>query len=360
MSMEQASSVLALESVDKTYEGGTKPALDRVSLRVAPGEFFSILGPSGSGKTTILRMIAGFETPDRGRVLMRGQDVTHVPPNKRDVRTVFQSYALFPHLTVGDNVDYSLRVRGEPKAERRRLSGEALDMVDMSFYAGRLPHQLSGGQRQRVALARAIVCRPQVLLLDEPLGALDLRLRQQMQHTLVSLQKDLGIAFVYVTHDQGEALSMSNRVAVMREGSIAQLGTPQDLYFSPVSEFVAQFVGRSNLLPIRFEPEGSEIVARIGDVRLPGLVGSNPGPARLALRFEAVQLQPAVMGSGRPGLRGTVRDVLFLGTNLEVSVQCQDMNVIASVPASGGDGGFSRGQPVHVDLDLASARVFND
>ncbi len=360
MSTEQESSVLALESVDKTYEGGLKPALDRVSLRVASGEFFSILGPSGSGKTTILRMIAGFETPDRGRVLMQGQDVTQVPPNKRDVRTVFQSYALFPHLSVSNNVEYSLRVRGEAKTERRRKAAEALGMVEMDSFADRLPHQLSGGQRQRVALARAIVCRPQVLLLDEPLGALDLRLRQQMQHTLVSLQKDLGIAFVYVTHDQGEALSMSNRVAVMRDGRIAQLGTPQDLYFAPGSEFVAQFVGRSNLLPIRFEPEGNDIVARIGDIRLPGLVGASPGPARLALRFEAVGLQPAAADNDRPGLRGTFRDVLFLGTNLEVSVQCGEFNVIASVPASRRDSGFSRGQPVHVSLDLASARVFND
>eukprot|EP01037_Dinobryon_pediforme_P035400 gene35400-biopygen20603 len=229
----QHGSVLSLDDVDKSFSRSSKPALDRVAFDVAPGEFFSILGPSGSGKTTLLRTIAGFEKPDRGRVFMSGQDVTDIPPNRRDVRTVFQSYALFPHLTVMQNVQYPLRMQGMAKATRVTQAGEALDLVEMGAYATRLPHELSGGQRQRVALARAIVSRPKILLLDEPLGALDLRLRQQMQHTLVALQKELQIAFVYVTHDQGEALSMSGRVLVMREGRIAQLGKPQDFYFDP-------------------------------------------------------------------------------------------------------------------------------
>jgi spermidine/putrescine transport system ATP-binding protein len=356
---DKTESVLALEIVDKTYEGGTRPALDRVSFRVEPGEFFSILGPSGSGKTTILRIIAGFETPDRGRVLMNGTDISAVPPNRRDVRTVFQSYALFPHLTVRDNVEYSLRMQGVGRKDRRTQSSQALDMVDMAGYAERLPHQLSGGQRQRIALARAIICRPKVLLLDEPLGALDLRLRQQMQHTLVSLQKDLGIAFVYVTHDQSEALSMSNRIAVMREGRIAQLGTARDLYFSPESEFVAQFVGRSNLLPVMFEPSKDRFIGTIAGKALPGLVGQKPGPARLALRFEAVRLVSENEAPPSAGLSGVVDDVLFLGTNLEVNVRVGSLNVIASVPASQ-DVRFQSGQPVRLLLDLENARVFSD
>ena len=359
MSKDNPASILAVESVNKTYPGGTKPALDRVSFRVAPGEFFSILGPSGSGKTTILRMIAGFETPDRGRILMDGADITEVPPNRRDVRTVFQSYALFPHLTVQDNVEYSLRMQGEAKAERSRKAGAALEMVDMVSYGSRLPHQLSGGQRQRVALARAIVCRPKILLLDEPLGALDLKLRQQMQHTLVSLQKELGIAFIYVTHDQGEALSMSNRIAVMRDGRIAQLGTAQDLYFAPTSEFVAQFVGRSNLMPVRFEPAHGRLIANIAGETFPDLVGPKQGPARLALRFEAVTIVPEAEAPEPGGLTGIVEDVLFLGTNFEVNVRVGGLNVIASVPAAR-EGGFRAGQPVRLRLDLTNARVFND
>jgi spermidine/putrescine transport system ATP-binding protein len=354
-------SVLALESVDKTYEGADKPALDRVSFQVAPGEFFSLLGPSGSGKTTILRMIAGFERPDRGQVLLDGEAVNDVPPNRRDVRTVFQSYALFPHLTVRDNVQYPLKVSGAAKAERTRLTGDALAMVDMSPYADRLPHQLSGGQRQRIALARAIVCRPKILLLDEPLGALDLRLRQHMQHTLVSLQKELGIAFVYVTHDQGEALSMSNRVAIMRDGRIAQLGTPQDLYFAPASEFVAGFVGRSNLIPIHFVRSGGVAIANIEGRPYPELTDAAEGNARMALRFEAVRLAPlSGDGSDADVLTGHVEDVLFLGTNLEVNVRSGGgINIIASVPATKGTS-FRIGDAVRLVLDLSHARIFRD
>ncbi len=348
--------ILVLDGVDKTYEGGSKPALDRVSFQVARGEFFSILGPSGSGKTTLLRMIAGFETPDRGRVVMDGAPITHVPPFKRDVRTVFQSYALFPHLTVAGNVEYPLRMARAGKRERSAKAMEALALVAMTSYADRLPHQLSGGQRQRVALARAIVCRPKILLLDEPLGALDLRLRQQMQHTLVSLQKELGIAFVYVTHDQGEALSMSNRVAVMREGRIAQLGAPEELYFDPASEFVAQFVGRSNLIPVTFQPGDGGHVAVIDGERFPRLNAAKAGPARLALRFEAVRVVPASEGAG--DLSGVVEDVLFLGTNLEVNVRCGSLNIIASIPAARTPT-LAHGQPVNILLDLSNARVFH-
>jgi spermidine/putrescine transport system ATP-binding protein len=351
-------SVLSLDSVDKTYGRSTKPALDRVSFDVAPGEFFSILGPSGSGKTTILRTIAGFERPDRGRVMMAGEDVTHIPPNRRDVRTVFQSYALFPHMSVGENVQYPLRMQGMGKAERALEAKNALELVEMGNFATRLPHELSGGQRQRVALARAIVSKPRILLLDEPLGALDLRLRQQMQHTLVSLQKELQMAFVYVTHDQGEALSMSNRVLVMREGRIAQLGKPQDLYFEPKSEFVAQFVGNSNMLPIDFVRDGDRCVAMIGGVRFPGFVEKEPRRGKVAVRYDDVTIDPDGAATGPAMLAGVVENVLFLGTNLEVNVRCGDLTIMSSMPATR-TAGFASGQPVRVGFNLERAQVFH-
>ncbi|WP_029352359.1 ABC transporter ATP-binding protein [Bosea sp. 117] len=357
--------ILNVAGVDKTYEGAVRPALDRISFSVEPGEFFSILGPSGSGKTTLLRLIAGFERPDIGRIIIDGEDVTHVPPFRRDVRTVFQSYALFPHMSVLENVAYPLRMAGARKAERMAKAQEGLELVSMGEFAARLPHQLSGGQRQRVALARAIVCRPRILLLDEPLGALDLRLRQQMQHVLVSLQRELGIAFVYVTHDQGEALSMSDRVAVMSEGRIAQLGTPREIYFDPSSEFVAQFVGCSNLLPIEFVTRGSEVTAMLGGQPLAGLdaprgdAGSRAGPARMAVRFECVRLgAPGEPANGACSLEGTVEDVLFLGNALEVNVRCGEMSIIAHVPSTGGEGA-APGQRVRVMFEPDNATVFH-
>jgi len=359
--MRQASDgpVLRLDRVSKTYPGSNKPALDSVSFEVAAGEFFSILGPSGSGKTTILRTIAGFERPDRGRVLMTGVEVTQVPPNKRDVHTVFQSYALFPHLTVAENVQYPLRMQGMSRPERARKSVEALEHVAMGGFAARLPHQLSGGQRQRVALARAIVSRPPLLLLDEPLGALDLRLRQQMQHTLVSLQKELGIAFVYVTHDQGEALSMSDRVLVMRGGRIAQLGTPLELYYKPQSEFVAEFVGNSNMLPVQFEPDRDSYIATIQGARLPEMRSNLAGQGRIAIRYGDVKLAADDGGERRAGeLAGVVENVLFLGTNFEVDVRCGELRIMSSVPASHAPG-FANGQTVKVAFDLSEARLFH-
>ena len=229
-------------------DGNTVIAVDGVDLEIRDGEFFSMLGPSGSGKTTTLRMIAGFELPTSGRVLLHGEDVTKRPPFERDVNTVFQDYALFPHMSIGDNVAYGLTVRKVPKAERERRVGEALGMVRLTGYERRRPAQLSGGQRQRVALARALVNRPRVLLLDEPLGALDLKLREEMQLELKAIQQEVGITFVYVTHDQEEALTMSDRLAVFNLGRIEQLGTPADLYERPATAFVAGFVGTSNLL----------------------------------------------------------------------------------------------------------------
>ena len=223
-------------------------AVDDVDLEIAEGEFFSLLGPSGSGKTTVLRMIAGFEQPTGGAVLLQGNDVTSLAPYDRDVNTVFQDYALFPHMTVLQNVEYGLKVKGVEKIERRRRAGEMLESVRLGQYGGRRPNEMSGGQRQRVALARALVNRPKVLLLDEPLGALDLKLREEMQVELKTIQHDVGITFVFVTHDQGEALSMSNRIAVFNQGRVEQVGTPREIYDHPTTSFVAGFVGTSNLL----------------------------------------------------------------------------------------------------------------
>ncbi len=253
---------IRLRGLEKHYGGVA--AVDGIDLDVLRGEFFTLLGPSGSGKTTTLRMIAGFERPDRGTIELGGTDVSDRPPFERDVNTVFQDYALFPHLSVADNVAYGLRVRKVPKAERMRRTDEALEMVQLPGLGGRRPAQLSGGQRQRVALARAIVNRPQVLLLDEPLGALDLKLRQEMQVELKRIQQDVGITFVYVTHDQEEALTMSDRLAVFNQGRIEQVGAPAEVYERPGSEFIAGFVGVSNLL----EREGRRFTIRPEKIRL--------------------------------------------------------------------------------------------
>src|SRR4051795_7145032 len=237
---------VSVEGIRKTY--GDVVAVHDVDLKVGDGEFFTLLGPSGSGKTTTLRIIAGFERPDTGRVTLGGADITHEPPYARDVNTVFQDYALFPHMTVAENVGYGLKVKGVKRRERAVQVGDVLKMVRLEGFGDRKPVQLSGGQRQRVALARSIVNRPQVLLLDEPLGALDLKLRQEMQVFLKALQGDLGMTFLYVTHDQEEALTMSDHVAVFNEGRIEQIGSAADVYGGPASEFVAGFVGTSNIV----------------------------------------------------------------------------------------------------------------
>ena len=263
-------------------------AVSGIDLEIEPGEFFTLLGPSGSGKTTTLRMIAGFEDPSGGTVELAGEDVSGVPPYDRAVNTVFQDYALFPHMTVGENVAYGLRVARAPKAERARRRDEALEMVRLPGYGERKPGELSGGQRQRVALARAIVNRPKVLLLDEPLGALDLKLREQMQTELKTIQGEVGITFVYVTHDQEEALTMSDRIAVFNDGRIEQVSPPVELYERPATEFVAGFVGVSNLL----ERDG----------------------ARFTIRPEKIQLvDPASRPNGLRTEHGRIADVAYAG-----------------------------------------------
>ncbi|MEV7598274.1 ABC transporter ATP-binding protein [Kitasatospora sp. NPDC089797] len=258
---DPAPGAVRLEGLAKTFDGGRVRAVDGVDLEIGEGEFFSMLGPSGSGKTTVLRMIAGFEEPSSGRILLGGADVTGRPPFDRDVNTVFQDYALFPHMTVEQNVGYGLMVRRVPRAERAERVRAALAMVRLDGFERRRPAQLSGGQRQRVALARALVNRPRVLLLDEPLGALDLKLRHEMQVELKQIQREVGITFVFVTHDQDEALTMSDRVAVFNAGRIEQVGSPADVYERPATAFVAGFVGTSNLLE---GPAAEQVVGEAG------------------------------------------------------------------------------------------------
>jgi putative spermidine/putrescine transport system ATP-binding protein len=287
-----------LIEVSRHYgKSGEVRAVDRVSLDLVDGEFFSLLGPSGSGKTTCLRLIAGFDRPTLGRVELHGRDVTDLPPYERDVNTVFQDYALFPHLTVADNVGYGLRIRRTPAAERDRRVADALAMVRLPEMGGRRPSELSGGQRQRIALARALVNRPRVLLLDEPLGALDLKLRQEMQLELKAIQREVGITFVFVTHDQEEALTMSDRLAVFDRGRIAQLGTPAEVYERPATRFVAGFVGSSNL----FEGELARALGGAGQLL-------SARPEKLALRAAD---QP--VAADELALDGTVAEAVYAG-----------------------------------------------
>ncbi len=277
---------IRLRGVRKAY--GDVVAVDSVDLEVSRGEFFTMLGPSGSGKTTTLRMIAGFELPDSGAVELGGVDVGNLPPYDREVNTVFQDYALFPHMTVGENVEYGMRVKRVDKSERAGRRDAALEMVRLTGYSDRKPGELSGGQRQRVALARSIVNRPRVLLLDEPLGALDLKLREQMQVELKQIQHEVGITFVYVTHDQEEALTMSDRIAVFNEGRIEQVGTPAEVYEAPATPFVSGFVGVSNVL----ERDGATFTVRPEKVRL---------------------LEPGEPTDGMRTEKGRVRDVAYAG-----------------------------------------------
>ena len=287
---------------------GSVRAVDAVDLDIREGEFFAMLGPSGSGKTTCLRLIAGFEQPTAGHIEIFGQTAEGVPPYRRNVNTVFQDYALFPHLNVIDNVAYGLMVRGVGRAERQREAEAALELVRLPGYGARRPGQLSGGQRQRVALARALVNKPRVLLLDEPLGALDLKLREQMQEELKSLQKALGITFVFVTHDQGEALSMADRLAVFDQGKVQQVGSPEDVYKRPSSRFVADFVGSSNVLP-------PEFVERHAGVR-----------AWASLRPEAIRL-------AADGIPATVISRSYLGAATRLALDAGGHRLNATMPA---------------------------
>lgn len=313
---------------------GDVRAVDEVDVEIAEGEFFAMLGPSGSGKTTCLRLIAGFERPSAGSIEIFGQSCADTPPYKRAVNTVFQDYALFPHLNVLDNVAYGLMIAGMGKAARNREAESALELVALPGYGARKPSQLSGGQRQRVALARALVNRPKVLLLDEPLGALDLRLREQMQEELKALQRQLGITFVFVTHDQGEALSMADRVAVFNEGKIVQVGAPEDIYYRPDVPFVAEFVGSSNLFP-------------------PALTSEIVGEEHYAtVRPEAVRV-----ASDGPGPMAEVTMTSFLGTTSRIVMVMKGTRVTALVPK----GAYvpETGASVHLSWDAADLHIMD-
>ena len=295
---------------------GGEEALRGVDLRVAAGSFFALVGPSGCGKSTLLRIVGGHERADAGRVFLRGDDVTDAAPERRPVHTVFQHYALFPHLSVADNVSFALRMSGVPRADRRRRAEEALDLVRLPGYGGRAVTTLSGGERQRVALARAIAPRPQVLLLDEPLGALDLQLRRAMQDELRELQRRVGITFLHVTHDQEEAFRLADRVAVLRRGVVAQEGEPREVYRRPTSRFVAEFLGVTNLLPGAADPAGGLFTTSKGLVLT--AAEARPGAAFAAVREERV----LVSSSAAPGaIDGTVADVAFLGAVTRVTLE---------------------------------------
>ncbi len=311
--MPQPSIAVSFRAVSRHY--GAVRAVDEVSFDILDGEFFAMLGPSGSGKTTCLRLIAGFEQPTAGLVAIHGRDMAGVPPYDRDVNTVFQDYALFPHMSVRENVAYGLMIRKVPAAERAKRAEEMLAMVKLADFGARKPSQLSGGQRQRVALARALVNRPSVLLLDEPLGALDLKLREQMQVELKAIQRQVGITFIYVTHDQGEALSMSDRVAVFNQGRIEQIAAPAELYEKPRTEFVAGFVGISNLL------QGEAARAATGAARA------------CSIRPEKIHLAPA--GAAAPGsamrVEGEVESLLYLGANTRFDIRLPGGGYLAVV-----------------------------
>jgi spermidine/putrescine transport system ATP-binding protein len=343
---------ITLQSIVKRY--GDVVAVDDVSQEMPGGEFFTLLGPSGCGKTTTLRLIAGFEKLDAGAVLLDGVDVSGRPPHKRPLNTVFQSYALFPHMTVADNVAFGLRYQRVTKAEKGRRVGEAMSMVQLSGLEARRPAQLSGGQQQRVALARALVLEPPVLLLDEPLGALDARLRVDLQVELKRIQETLGITFVYVTHDQDEALTMSDRVAVMRGGKIEQCGTPRVLYEEPETAFVANFLGASNLIPGRVD--GGALA--LGDFKLRAAGLNGAGEEAIAMiRPERVRIE-AQGSSGENRVPGMVEEVVYLGFHQELRVRLASGALVrADLPNDGSEMEYSQGDAVAVWLPADCLRV---
>ena len=333
-------------------------AVDGVNTEIEPGEFYSLLGPSGCGKTTTLRLIAGFEQPTSGQVLLDGVDMAHTPPHKRNVNTVFQSYALFPHLNVLDNVAFGLRFKNVPKADAHRRALESLDLVRLNGFEKRKPSQLSGGQQQRVALARALILSPAVLLLDEPLGALDAKLRKALQVELKALQEEIGITFVYVTHDQEEALTMSDRIAVMSDGRVEQTGSPREIYEAPQTAYVADFLGVSNLMDARCE--GSGRVA-LGEFELQAGEGSIDarGEVKLTIRPERIQLGPH-SHAGPNVIPGMVERTVYLGNATQIIVNlAPGQRIQVVVPNEGDAVTYQSGAPVSVCLPREALRVLS-
>jgi len=353
---------IQLRSLTKRF--GAVTAVDDLSLEIEAGEFFSLLGPSGCGKTTTLRMVAGFEPPTGGSILLDGVDVSRLAPNRRNVNTVFQSYALFPFLTVEENVAFGLRYRSVPKREIAARVGEALELVRLRGYGRRRPNQLSGGQQQRVALARALVLRPAVLLLDEPLGALDAKLRRTLQVELNALQKQVGITFLYVTHDQEEALTMSDRLAVMRHGRIVQLGSPEQVYSEPADAYVADFLGVSNLMDATVEAASGPGACRVrlGEFVLEATAGRRQvsGAVKLAIRPERVHLHPhGEQGPNR--IPGMVERIVFLGSTSQIFLRLANGAALQALERNDGDQGRpGQGTPVSVQLPADALRVLPD
>jgi spermidine/putrescine transport system ATP-binding protein len=358
--LEDGTADIQLDDVTKRF--GDVTVIEDLSMRIESGLFYAMLGPSGCGKTTTLRMIGGFEEPTKGRVSLGGADITRLPPHKRPVNTVFQSYALFPHLTVERNVAFGLQRQGVSKAEIATRVGEALDTVQLPHLSKRKPAQLSGGQQQRVALARALVNRPQALLLDEPLGALDLRLRRQLQVELKRIQREVGITFIHVTHDQEEAMSMADTIAVMNNGRIEQEGSATDLYESPQTPFVARFLGISNLIDATLEPGGGDVTtAKTHDgatVRVPtARVGPHTGAdVAVGVRPEKVRLQRAggELAPGCNALKGRVTLSTFAGVTLSYEVTTpggEEITVICQNEDGSVDGGIAAGQEVDLVWD---------
>jgi spermidine/putrescine transport system ATP-binding protein len=349
-----------LRALCKTFEEVV--AVDAIDLDVTPGEFFSLLGPSGCGKTTTLRLVAGFERPTSGDVLLDGVSLAAVPPDRRNVNTVFQSYALFPHLDVLDNVSFGMRYQKVAKSERERRAREALELVELGDLAQRRPHQLSGGQQQRVALARALVLRPSVLLLDEPLGALDAKIRRQLRIELKALQEEVGTTFIFVTHDQEEALSMSDRIAVMNQGRVDQIGTPREVYEDPATLFVADFLGVANVMEVEARAgDNGSCAVRVGEVELRAGCGEleTRGAASVVVRPERLEVMPHDADGRENCLPGMIDRTVFVGSNLQVMVRLATGALLqASIPNDGIDlAHHAQGQPVSVHVPADALRV---
>jgi spermidine/putrescine transport system ATP-binding protein len=336
-------------------------AVDHVSLRVAPGEFHSLLGPSGCGKTTTLRLIAGFEEPTGGRVLLDGADMAHTAPHKRQVNTVFQSYALFPHLNVFDNVAFGLRFKNVPRAGVSKMVRDALSLVRLEGFERRRPTQLSGGQQQRVALARALILNPAVLLLDEPLGALDAKLRKALQVELKALQEEVGVTFIYVTHDQEEALTMSDRISVMSEGHIEQVGSPKEVYEAPASAYVADFLGVSNLMDAVAEGPAGDGACQIAMGEFVLLAGQGAtaarGDVKVTIRPERVVVEPhGALGNNR--IPGMVQRTIYLGSSTQLLMNLAHGQKLQAVIQNQGEAvPYAQGTPVSVRLPPEALRV---
>ena len=356
-----------LRRVTKVYGAGTAhavTALQGVSLGIRDNEFFTLLGPSGCGKTTLLRTIAGFEELSEGEILLFGEEIEHLPPNRRPVNTVFQNYALFPHMTVAQNVAFGLQMLKRTRAEVDRVVGEMLELVRLRHLAGRRPQQLSGGQQQRVALARALATHPKVLLLDEPLSALDLKLRQQMRGELKNLQQETGITFIFVTHDQEEALTMSDRIAVMSEGVVQQVGAPEDIYEHPVNRFVADFIGEANLLEatVLEHRDGRAVCALANGERLVAECAAAAGGERVTLSLRPEKIALCAAEAPSAAMHGTVARLVYLGTDTRYEVRLWDgsallvraQNTLRAAPA------FGPGARVGLEVAPGTARVLAD